>query len=125
LNARQIIFFVVTRYLYDATWRRINNNTLEFTCEVACRTPSITECNVVLSNLGSGRSNMFTGQLEDISSRFATITVVIDNVDPMRSYMYSAGAIAIANGELISTTLIRGEIPALTNTSKREMYIFI
>ena len=90
---------------------------MEFTCEVACRTPSISECNVVLSNFETGRSNMFTGQIEDISSRFATIIFVIDNVNPMRSYQYSVGAIVIANRVLISTTLIRGEIPALIVSS--------
>jgi len=73
----------------------------------------------VLNKLGgSGRSNMFTGQIEDISSRFATIIIIIDDVDPMRSYQYSAGAIVIVNRTSISTLLRRGIIPALIISCK-------
>ena len=79
---------------------------------MACRTPSISGCSVVLSNPGGGgRSNVTTGLIEDIRPRF--VTVVINNVDPMRSYDYRASALAIVNSTIIGTTLVKGRIPAL------------
>ncbi|XP_065914326.1 uncharacterized protein [Dysidea avara] len=56
-------------------------------------------------------SNVITGLIEDIGPRF--VTVVINNVDPMRSYLYSASALGIVNRTIIFTTPVRGRIPAL------------
>ena len=109
-----LFLFLAAEHLYDVTWRRINNNnSLEFTCEVACRTSRISGCSVVLSNPpgGSGTSIVVNGSIEDIRPRF--VTAVINNVDPMRSYMYSASALVIVNKTSISSKLIRRIIPAL------------
>ena len=116
---KQLIHVVCTcllamTYLYDVTWRRINNdNTLEFTCEVACRTPSISGCAVILSNPpgGAETSLLVTGMIEAIAPLH--VTVVIDNVDPMISYFYTASALVIVNRTIISSIHIRRIIPAL------------
>ena len=60
--------------LYNVTWTRVNNTTVEFTCEVACRTP-ITACNINLdgsdgANKGFGSSDIINGSANAISSRF-------------------------------------------------------
>jgi len=109
--------FLGATYLYNVTWRRINNdNTLEFTCEVACRTSSLFGCSVVLNSGGGGTSSVVTGMIEAIASRH--VTVVINNVDPLMSYLYYAGALVIVNRTIITSNLIRRIIPALCkNTS--------
>ena len=109
---------IASTYLHNVTWRRINNdNTLEFTCEVACRTPLISGCAVVLRNPPGGTeiSTFVTGMIEAIAPRH--VTVVIDNVDPMISYFYSASALVIVNRTSISSPLIRGIIPALSKNT--------
>jgi len=104
--------FLVAILLYNVTWRRINNDgALEFTCEVACRTPSISGCSVVLSNAGGSTSTLVNGTIEAIAPRY--VTIVIDNVDPMRSYEYSASALVIVNRTIIISRFIRRIIPAL------------
>ena len=83
---------------------------------MACRTLSVLICSVVFSNpggnepSGNGRSNLTFGS-EDIRPRFAT--VVISNVDQMRSYEYSASPLIIVNDVVIGAGIVRGEIPAL------------
>ena len=84
---------------------------MEFKCEIACRTSSISGCNVVLSNSGGGKTSSVNVSTEDIKPQLAT--VVINNVDPMRSYMYFASAVVIVNRTIITTPVIRGIIPAL------------
>ena len=108
-----VCLLLVATYLYDVTWRRINNDgALEFTCEVACRTPSVSGCNVVLSNLGGGKtSSVGTGMIEAIAPRL--LIVVINNVDPTISYTYFASAVVIVNRTIISSAVIRRFIPAL------------
>ena len=95
---------------------------LEFTCEMACRTSSVLICDAGLSNPGgngsdfNGRSDLIF-RIEDIRPRFAT--VVISNVDLMRSYEYSASPLIIVNDVVIGAGIVRGEIPACkkqTNT---------
>ena len=90
---------------------------MEFTCEVACRTPSISGCSVVLSNPPGGGeiSSLVNGMIEAIAPRY--VTVVIYNVDPMRSYFYSASALVIVNRTIISSPHIRRIIPALSKNT--------
>ena len=93
----------------------MNNTTLEFTCEVACRTPII-GCNINLegsdgSNKGFGSSNIVNGSDEAISSRF--ITVVVNDVDPTAECTYIATPVApIIGGTSVAFNGIRGIIPA-------------
>ena len=100
--------------LYNVTWTRVNNTTIEFTCEVACRTP-ITGCNINLegsdgSNKGFGSSNNVNGSAEAISSRF--VIVVVNDADPTAEYTYIASPIAIVDGASLSFNGITGIIPA-------------
>ena len=89
---------------------------MEFTCEVACRTPSISGCSVVLNNPGGGgMSFVVTGLIEDISPRF--VTVVIHNVDLMISYTYTASSTVIVNKTSITSNVVKGRIPALIISS--------
>ena len=107
--------FLGVTYLYDVTWRRANNDSaLEFTCEVACRTPSISGCSVVLSNLGGGgTSSVVTGMIEAIAPRHVTVVI-----NPMMSYQYFASVVVIVNRTIITSRVIRRIIPALCkNTS--------
>ena len=104
------IYIVAIKRLYDVTWKRINN-TLEFTCEIACRTPLISGCAVILSNgLKGGQSLNMTGMIEAIAPHY--VTVVINNVDPLLSYTFSASVVVIMNTTLIYSTLVRGIVPA-------------
>ena len=100
--------------LYNVTWTRVNNTTVEFTCEVACRTP-ITGCNINLessdgANKGSGSSDIINGSDDAVSSRF--ITVVINDIEPTEDCTYTATPVAIVNGVSLSFNGIPGIIPA-------------
>ena len=108
------ISVIVGTPLYNVTWTRVNNTTIEFTCEVACRTP-ITGCNINLgssdgSNKGFGSSNNVNGSAEAISSRF--VIIVVNNVDPTAECTYIASPIAIVDGVSLSFNGITGIIPA-------------
>ena len=101
--------------LYNVTWTRVNDATLEFTCEMACRTP-ITGCNINLdssdgSNKGSSSSNIVNGSNEAINSRF--VTVVVNDVDPTANCTFTASPVAIVNGVSVSFNSIMGIIPAI------------
>ena len=85
---------------------------------MACRTSSNLTCSVVLTSDINGRSDLIFG-IEDIRPRFAT--VVISNVDPMRSYEYGASPLITLNDEVIGPDIVRGEIPAC----KRQTNILI
>ena len=95
----------------------MNNRTLEFTCEVACRTPAITGCNVNLNDASGGfltLNNMPTvviGADKAISSRF--VVILVNDVDPTVEYSYVAIPQAIENGVLLTLDAIQGMIPAL------------
>ena len=95
----------------------MDNRTLEFTCEVACRTPAITGCNVDLIDTSDNMvktSNMSTvviGSDEAISSRF--VVVLVNDVDPTIEYLYVAIPQAIENRASLSLDGIRNLIPAL------------
>ena len=101
--------------LYNVTWTRVNNTTVEFTCEVACRTP-ITGCNINLdsshdgANKGFGSSDIVNGSADAISSRF--ITVVINDIEPTEDCTYTANAVAIVDGLSLSFNSLSGIIPA-------------
>lgn len=99
----------VVGYIYDATWKRINNKEVEVTCEVACRTPSISGCSVVLGD--GGASTNIVGSIANIGPRF--VTVAVKNLDPMQSYNYRAGAIVIVNRTSITSPLVNGIVPQL------------
>ena len=91
---------IVDTPLYNVTWTRVNNTTLEFTCEVACRTP-ITGCTINLDssdgyNKGFGSLNIVNGSAEAICSRL--VIVVVNDVDPTAECTYIASPIAIVNG---------------------------
>ena len=108
-----IFFNPATTPIYNATWRRIDNTTLEFTCELACRTPAITGCNINLSGGSKPIANfsrVVSGTDEAISSRF--VTVIVNNVDPTVEYSYTAIPQAIQDREIVSLNGIQGIIPA-------------
>ena len=95
----------------------MNDTTIEFTCEVACRTPII-GCNINLessdgsSNKGLVSSNIVNGSAEAIGSRF--VTVVVNNIDPTAECTYTAIPVApVVNGISISFNGITGVIPAI------------
>ena len=105
--------------LYNVTWTRVNNTTVEFTCEVACRTP-ITGYNINLersdgANKGFGSSMIVNGSVDAISSRF--ITVVINDIDPTEDCTYTATPIAIVDGISLSFSSISDIIPAAVQGS--------
>ena len=105
--------------LYNVTWTRVDNTTVEFTCEVACRTP-ITGCNINLDNgdrasKGSGSSNIVSGSADAISSRF--LTVVINDIDPTEDCTYTATPVVIVDGVSLSFNGILGIIPAAVQGS--------
>ena len=105
--------------LYNVTWIRVDNTTVEFTCEVACRTP-ITGCNINLdggdgANKGFGSSDIINGSANAISSRF--ITVVINDIDPTEDCTYIATPVAIVDGVSLSFNGIPGIIPAAVQGS--------
>ena len=110
------IFNSVTDPIYNATWTRVNDTTLEFTCEVACRTPAITGCHVRLvdnsdmSNEVSGTLFNVNGSDEDISSHF--VTVLVTDVDPTVEWTFTATPVAIVNRVGISLNGFMGIIPA-------------
>ena len=81
-----------------------------FTCEIACRTPLISGCAVILSNGRGGQSLNMTGMIEAIEPHY--VTVVIDNVDPLLSYTFSASVVVTMNTTVINSTLVKGIIPA-------------
>ena len=103
-----IIFNPATTPIYNVTWRRVDNTTLEFTCGLACRTPAITGCNVNLIDTSNDRNTLFS--FSAISSHF--VTVIVNNVNPTAEYSYTAIPQAIVDGVFISLNGIQGIIPA-------------
>ena len=113
----------VTDPIYNATWTRVNDTTLEFICEVACRTPAISGCTVGLfdnsdsSNTISGTSFNVNGSDEDISSRF--VTILVTDVDPTVEWTFTATPVAIVNGTVISFNGFMDIIPAAVKGQTR------
>ena len=113
-----IIFNPATTPIHNVTWRRVDITTLEFTCELACRTPAITGCNVDLIDTSDNRERLFnfctivSGTDEAISSRF--VTVIVNNVNPTAEYSYTAIPQAIVDEVTVFISLngIQGIIPA-------------
>ena len=112
-----IIFFnPVTTPIHNVTWRRVDTRTLEFTCELTCRTPAITGCLISLRDTSNGRntlssfSTILSGTDEDISSRF--VTVLVNNVEPTAEYSFTAAPQAIVDRAVVTLEVIRGIIPA-------------
>ena len=110
---------LATNPLYNVTWTRLTNTTLQFTCETACRTPSITGCNVNLdsdssnsSGLLSNMSSTVIGSDEAISSRL--VIVIVDDIDPTVDYTFTALLFAIVNRTSIglNSRSFKGIIPA-------------
>ena len=102
-----------TTPIYNITWTRVDDTTLEFICELACRTPNISGCSIILvnnsSSKGFGTSNIVNGSAEAISSRLTT--VVVNDVDPTADCTYIATPVAIVDGLSISFNSITGIIP--------------
>ena len=117
------IFKSATDPIYNATWTRVNNTTLEFTCEVACRTPAISQCNINLednsdsSNTLSGTSFNVNGSVEDISSRF--VTVLVTDVDPTVEWTFTATPVTIINKTTFTLNSFMGIIPAAVKGQSR------
>ena len=94
----------------------MNDTTLEFTCELACRTPAITGCHVHLvanndsSNSVFGTSYNINGSDEDFSSRF--VSVLVTSVDPTIEWTCTVFPIAILNKTSISLSNFKDIIPA-------------
>ena len=108
--------------MYNFTWTRINNTTLQFTCEVACRTPVITGCiirlvdnnneNETLSNM----SSIVNGTNETFSSHF--VIVLVTGVDPTAEYTATATPqTAVVNEVAVSLSGIKYIIPAAVQGS--------
>ena len=110
-----IYFNLETDPIYNATWTRVNNTILEFTCEVACRTPAISGCTINLednsdsSNTLSGTSFNVNGLDEDISSRF--VTILVTDVDPTIEWTFTATPFAIVNRTVIALNVFKDIIP--------------
>ena len=102
-----ILVNIATQVLHSVTWRRINITALEFTCEIACKTPLISGCVVVLCG-GGGQSTAITGMAEAIAPRY--VSVVITNLNLLCSYSFSASALVIVNRTFINTNIVRGRI---------------
>ena len=109
-----MFLYLAVNFINNVTWRRVDNTTLEFTCEVACRTPSITGCDVQLQSDSGARisnvSTVITGENEMINSRF--VTVIVNNLKPTAEYSYTTAARVIENGLLLITNNLMGTIPA-------------
>ena len=92
----------------------MNKTTLEFTCELACRTPAITGCNINLNSDTSTTlynfSSIVNGSDKAISSRFAVI--LVNGIEPTAEYNFSATPHAEKSGVLISFNSKTGVIPA-------------
>ena len=105
----------------------MDNRTLEFTCEVACRTPAITGCNVDLMDTSDNViklgniSTIVIGSVEAISSRF--VVVLVNDVDPTVEYLYFATPQAIVNGESLALKGIQNLIPALIKGMYATKYV--
>ena len=109
-----IILYTATHLIHNVTWRRVNNTTLEFTCEVACRTPFIVGCAVNLvsnSDTISNLSSNIIGMDEAISSRF--VIVLVNDVDSTAEYNFTVTPTVIENGIsiLIAVSSLIGTIP--------------
>ena len=108
-------FNPATTPIYHVTWRRVNNSTLEFTCELACRTPAIFGCSVNLVNTDSSKtlsnfSTILSGTDEAISSRF--VIILVNGVDPTAEFDFVATPQASVNGIITSFNGIRAIIPS-------------
>ena len=99
--------------MYNVTWRRVNDTTLEFTCELACRTPVIFGCNVNLINSDSHKilssfSTILSGTNDAISSHI--VIILVNGIDPAAEYIYIATPQARTNETTISFNGIEGLI---------------
>ena len=105
--------------MYGVTWRRVNNRTLEFTCELACRTPAIVGCSVDLVNRDTNQiillySTVLSGTDEAIGSR--NVIILVNGINPTAGYNYVAAPHARINGTLIPLNNMEGLIlPAEVN----------
>ena len=109
---------LATNPLYNVTWTRLTNTTLQFTCETACRTP-IMGCNINLdsdssssSRQLSGMSSTVIGSVEAISSR--RLIVIVDGIDPTVDYTFTAILFAVVNSTslALNSRSFKGIIPA-------------
>ena len=90
--------------MYGVTWRRVNNRTLEFTCELACRTPVIVGCSVNLVNRDTNKpilrySAVSNGTDEAIGSR--NVIILVNGINSTAGYNYVVAPHARINGTLI------------------------
>jgi len=106
------MYVIVYQYLYNVAWRRINLTTLEFTYELACRTPSIVGCSILLDG-GSGGIE-YLSNITEINAAIAShnVTIITTNLDPMLPYSYSASVVVITNSTMYNVYDVRQKIPA-------------
>ena len=118
-------FNPATSTLYNVTWTRVNDTTLNFTCEVACRT-AISGCSVRLidnsDNSISISDTSFTviGMNDTFNSRH--VNILLNDVNPTADYTFTAVALAITVGT-ISLDRITGNIPAAIQGILYCMYV--
>ena len=97
------------KHINSVTWRRMNTTTLEFTCELSCRSRGVYGCVVVLNNHRSitGYSYVSYGRLQEIAPRY--VTIVFNDVDPMMPHNYSV--VACLTSGYSFNTILEGTIP--------------
>ena len=108
----------VAKRLYNVAWKRVNDTSLQFICEVACRSQLISGCFIIV-NATSGVDNsnilllnsstVVKGSIEAIEPRLVTIS--FNNVDPNLEYGYFAYALEAA--AIIRSSEIKGSIQPL------------
>ncbi|XP_065908575.1 uncharacterized protein [Dysidea avara] len=105
----------VVQLLYNVVWKRVNSTSIQFTCEVACRTEIIVGCAVTLT---SGQEMVFGNSLNVEGSLTAfqprSVTVNVHNINSDLQYSYSASA--LIEESAISPNLLKGFVPPSTRT---------
>ena len=110
----------VAQQLYNVAWRRANDTSLQFICEVACRSQLINGCSVTLdASTHTGLRNDkitllssstdISGDIEAIAPRL--VTIHFNNINPNLRYEYSA--YALEAGATVYASKIGGLIQPL------------
>ena len=105
----------VARRLYSVHWKRVGHTSLQFICNLACRSNNTNGCSITLTatsgahNVLRNSSNNVQGGIEAIEARL--VTVNFNSVNPNLKYKYSAYALEV--GFAIPSSEVSGTIPAL------------
>jgi len=111
-----VCFNPATKSIYNVTWTRLNDTTLNITCEVACRSPNISGCHIhLLENNDSGKritgiSTTVIGMSDKFNSHY--VNILVNDVNPTVDYNFTANSIATVGRTFITLDSITGNIPA-------------